>query len=53
MTDIAVVGISQGMKLDDFDTLDFAYAPPLLHGHSSLCHRCYILENKIDGVLDP
>ncbi|MFS6556434.1 hypothetical protein VPJ68_13340, partial [Parabacteroides distasonis] len=28
MTDIAVVGISQGTRLDDFDTLDFAYAPP-------------------------
>ena len=28
MVDIAVTGIAAGMKIDDFDTLDFAYAPP-------------------------
>ena len=28
MVDIAVTGLYQGMKLDDFDTMDFAYAPP-------------------------
>ena len=28
MVDIAVTGISLGAKLEDFDTLDFAYAPP-------------------------
>lgn len=50
MTDIAVVGISQGMKLDDFDTLDFAYAPPFSTAIHPFVTACYILENKIDGL---
>ena len=49
MTDIAVVGTSQGMKLDDFDTLDFAYAPPFSTAIHPFVTACYILENKIDG----
>ena len=28
MVDIAVTGIAMGAKIEDFDTLDFAYAPP-------------------------
>ncbi|MCI5700739.1 MAG: FAD-dependent oxidoreductase [Lachnospiraceae bacterium] len=50
MTDIAVVGITQGMKLDDFDTLDFAYAPPFSTAIHPFVTACYILENKIDGL---
>lgn len=50
MTDIAVVGIAQGMKLDDFDTLDFAYAPPFSTAIHPFVTACYILENKIDGL---
>ncbi len=50
MTDIAVVGISQGMRLDDFDTLDFAYAPPFSTAIHPFVTACYVLENKIDGV---
>lgn len=50
MTDIAVVGISQGMKLHDFDTLDFAYAPPFSTAIHPFVTACYILENKIDGI---
>lgn len=50
MTDIAVVGISQGMKLDDFDTLDFSYAPPFSTAIHPFVTACYILENKIDGL---
>lgn len=49
MTDIAVVGISQGMKLDDFDTLDFAYAPPFSTAIHPFVTACYVLENKLDG----
>ncbi len=49
ITDIAVVGTSQGMKLDDFDTLDFAYAPPFSTAIHPFVTACYILENKIDG----
>ncbi|MEY8427283.1 FAD-dependent oxidoreductase [Lachnospiraceae bacterium 46-15] len=52
MVDIAVTGISQGMKLDDFDTLDFAYAPPFSTAIHPFVTACYILENKIDGVLE-
>ena len=51
MTDIAVVGISQQMQLDDFDTLDFAYAPPFSTAIHPFVTACYILENKIDGIL--
>lgn len=52
MTDIAVVGTSQGMKLDDFDTLDFAYAPPFSTAIHPFVTACYILENKIDGLFN-
>lgn len=52
MVDIAVTGISQGMKLDDFDTLDFAYAPPFSTAIHPFVTACYILENKIDGIFD-
>ena len=47
MVDIAVAGISMGAVLEDFEAMDFAYAPPFLHGHSiPLCRRSvYILEN--------
>lgn len=50
MTDIAVVGISQSMKLRDFDTLDFAYAPPFSTAIHPFVTACHILENKIDGL---
>ena len=49
MTDIAVVGISGKMKLEDFDTLDFAYAPPISTAIHPFVTACYILENKISG----
>ena len=52
MVDIAVTGISRGMKLDDFDTLDFAYAPPFSTAIHPFATACYILENKIDGTLE-
>lgn len=52
MVDIAVTGISQGMKLDDFDTLDFAYAPPFSTAIHPFVTACYILENKLDGVFE-
>ena len=49
MTDIAVLGISGGMKLQDFDTMDFAYAPPFSTAIHPFVTACYILENKISG----
>lgn len=50
MTDIAVTGIAQAMKVDDFDTLDFAYAPPFSTAIHPFVTACYILENKLDGI---
>ena len=38
MADIAVVGISAGLRAEDFIMMDFAYAAALLDGHPSLCH---------------
>ena len=52
MVDVAVTGIFQGMKLQDFDTLDFAYAPPFSTAIHPFVTACYILENKLDGVLE-
>ena len=46
MVDIAVTGIYQNMKLDDFDTMDFAYAPPFSTAIHPFVTACYILENK-------
>lgn len=52
MVDIAVTGIYKGMKLDEFDTMDFAYAPPFSTAIHPFVTACYILENKLDGVID-
>lgn len=52
MVDIAVTGISQGMKLEDFDTMDYAYAPPFSTAIHPFVSACYILENKLDGVFE-
>lgn len=51
ITDIAVVGISQGMTPDDFNTLDLAYAPPFSTAIHPFVTACYVLKNKMDGVL--
>ncbi len=52
MTDIAVTGIAAGMKIEDFDTLDFAYAPPFSTAIHPFVQACYILENKLCGELE-
>ncbi len=49
MVDIAVTGISAGLKAEDFDTLDFAYAPPFSTAIHPFTQACYILENKLSG----
>lgn len=49
MVDIAVTGIAMGAKLEDFDTLDFAYAPPFSTAIHPFVQACYILENKLAG----
>lgn len=49
MVDIAVTGISMGAKAEDFDTLDFSYAPPFSTAIHPFVQACYILENKMSG----
>lgn len=49
MADIAVVGISMGIKADDYVTMDFAYAPPFSTAIHPFAVACSILLNKISG----
>ena len=52
MVDIAVTGIAMGAKVEDFDTLDFAYAPPFSTAIHPFVQACYILENKLSGAFE-
>lgn len=52
MVDIAVTGIALGAVVEDFDTLDFAYAPPFSTAIHPFVQACYILENKMAGLLE-
>lgn len=49
MADIAVVGLSLGIKIDDYITMDFAYAPPFSTAIHPFAAACSILANKISG----
>lgn len=51
MTDIAVVGISMNAKVEDFMTMDFAYAPPFSTAIHPFAAACNILVNKLTGRL--
>ena len=46
-TDIAALGISNGLKLEDYNDIDFAYAPPFSTAINPFVSACYVLENKI------
>jgi NADPH-dependent 2,4-dienoyl-CoA reductase/sulfur reductase-like enzyme/dissimilatory sulfite reductase (desulfoviridin) alpha/beta subunit/rhodanese-related sulfurtransferase len=52
MVDIAVTGIGMNAKIEDFDTLDFAYAPPFSTAIHPFVQACYILENKLSGAFE-
>lgn len=52
MTDIAVVGISAGLKDGDFDTMDLAYAPPFSTAIHPFVQACYVLQNKMSGAFE-
>ena len=52
MVDIAVTGIAMGAKVEDFDTLDYAYAPPFSTAIHPFTQACYILENKLEGIYE-
>lgn len=49
MTDIVVVGISAGLSIDDFQTMDFSYAPPFSTAIHPFAQACFILRNKLSG----
>ena len=50
MTDIAVMGISMGAVLEDFENADFAYAPPFSTAIHPFVQAVYVLLNKIEGT---
>lgn len=52
MTDIAVVGISAGLKVSDFNTMDMAYAPPFSTAIHPFVQACYVLQNKMSGAFE-
>lgn len=52
MVDIAVTGVSLNAKVEDFDTMDFAYAPPFSTAIHPFVQACYILENKLSGQFE-
>ena len=52
MVDIAVTGLSLGAAIEDFDTMDFAYAPPFSTAIHPFVQACYILENKLSGAYE-
>ena len=52
MADIAVTGISFGGKVEDFLTLDFAYAPPFSTAIHPFAAACGVLMNKLSGRLE-
>lgn len=51
MADIAVTGISLNAAIEDFDTLDYSYAPPFSTAIHPFVTACYVLENKLAGAL--
>ncbi|MBQ3079490.1 MAG: FAD-dependent oxidoreductase [Clostridia bacterium] len=51
MADIAVVGISLNARIDDFITMDFAYAPPFSTAIHPFAAACTVLLNKLTGGL--
>lgn len=52
MTDIAVVGISSGLRVSDYDAMDMAYAPPFSTAIHPFVQACYVLENKMEGSFE-
>lgn len=51
MIDIAVMGISMNARLEDFENLDFSYAPPFSTAIHPFVQAVYILLNKLSGAL--
>lgn len=49
MVDVAVMGITMGAVLEDYENADFAYAPPFSTAIHPFVQAVYILLNKISG----
>ena len=52
IVDSTVVALAMRATLEDFDSLDFSYAPPFSTALNPLQEAVYVLENKISGTLD-
>ena len=52
VVDIAALGISQKLKIEDYNSVDFAYAPPFSTAIHPFVTACYVLENKLCGALE-
>ena len=52
MVDIAAMAISMKATVDDLENLDLAYAPPFSTAIHPFVQAAYVLENKMDGVMD-
>ncbi|WP_367924570.1 FAD-dependent oxidoreductase [uncultured Ruthenibacterium sp.] len=51
MIDIAVTGLSLNARLEDFENLDYSYAPPFSTAIHPFVQAVYILLNKLTGVM--
>ena len=49
MVDIGVMAIAMNAKVEDFDNMDFAYAPPFSTAIHPMVCAAYMLENKLSG----
>ncbi len=52
MADIAVVGITAGLRVDDFMMMDFAYAPPFSTAIHPFAVACNVMTNKLASVIE-
>ncbi len=52
IVDIGVTGISLGAGVEDFENMDFAYAPPFSTAIHPFVQACYIMENKLAGEFE-
>ncbi|MDO4355550.1 MAG: FAD-dependent oxidoreductase [Clostridia bacterium] len=49
MVDIGVMAIAMNARVEDFDNMDFAYAPPFSTAIHPMVCAAYMLENKLSG----
>lgn len=52
IVDLGVLAISMNCALSDLENLDLAYAPPFSTAIHPFVQAVYVLENKLDGILE-